>query len=473
MVRNKRNRTKKRVKRPARTIPIPKYKRISKLGNSHFVTKHSRHLPPRMIVRTVILPANESTSPLTREETATQQYIKRHSFGDVSKETSPAAAVIQKDRRERRGRIITAHDLNLTLSEIVYPEDPVFQEINAAGRVYGLVATPQSITGVHDGSIDLKTKFDDQGKPRGFDRTPAKLMPRDKNGRIRQVDMSVVGTDQAIGLTPAFESEFALSNFKDDREEFTQLLSLYMHWMEKNNRGVKQAVRTHRQRGGWNKNIGVTKIRGKNVIFLTSPTNKELAGTAYQLPITHMAIIKKVPGQTVQHGNVIMPKYDIDRESEAGDKFIVAGQEVKYGAVFSNIGGLKDTAENRQYALDYRYRYPTVFTKLHPETITQIQEGSRRVAKRDRGKNTKRYQRARRQWAEQTQNAIKNASPAKKAELDKIKQLHVDPVYWEKSDYRIIEAVLGRDFIGKYGITPPPVRDAYGLSKHKGGRTNH
>jgi len=467
MARRKGKKLKKRVRRPAHDINISKYQRTSKLGKVHPVTKHSRHLRSRMIVRTVVLPANPSTS----ERTESQKATKRHEMRDITKETGKAAGVIQRDRQERN-RIVTAYDVNKTLSEIVYPEDPVFQDLTSAGRVYGFIATPKNIGGVYDGKMDLETKFDNQGKPRGFDRTPAKLMARDKDGRIQQIDMAVVATDKDIGLTPAFDAEFALSNFKDDREEFTQLLSLYMHWMDKNNRNVKQAVRTHRQRGGWNKNVGVTKIRGKNVIFLTSPNNKELKGTAFQLPITHFAVIKKAPGQNITYGNMIIPKYDIDRESVDGDEFTVSGQKVKYGAVFGNIGGLKDTAENRQYSLDYRYRYPTVFTKLDPNTIEQIQKGSERVSKRDRGKNTKRYNNARRTWAQQTQNAIKKASPAKKAELDKIKQLHVDPVYWEKSDYRIIQAVLGTEFINQYGITPPPRREAYGLSKHKGGRSN-
>lgn len=464
MVKNKRKKCKKRVKIPARNIPIPKYRRTSKLGKPHSVSKHSRHLKSHSVVRTVVLPANESTTPLTPEESAAKKYTKRHDITiDVAKETGKAAGVIQKDRRERK-RIVTARDLNVTLSEVVYPEDPMFQDVNAAGRVYGIIATPRNIGAVDKGAINLETKFDDQGKPRGLDRTPARLMKRDDKGRIRQIDMSVVGTDKDIGLTPAFDSEFALSNFKDDREEFTQLLSLYMYWMEKNNRNVKQAIRTHNNRGGWNKNIGVTKIRGKNVIFLTTPNNKELEGTSFQLPITHFAVIKKIPGQSVVNGNIVMPKYDIDRESEAGDVFNVAGQEVKYGAVFSNIGGLDNTAENRQYFFDYKYRYPTVFTKFHPATVEQIQEGSRRVAKRDRGKNIKRYQTARRTWATSTQNAIKQASPAKKVELDKIKQLHVDPAYWEKSDYQIIKSVLGAEFVHKYGITPPPKREAYGLN---------
>lgn len=444
-----------------RKIWIDKYRRTSSRGLVHTVRRHPRHIKTRP-KRTVILQQN----PPQEEPREPRERIKRHQLRDVEPLTTAAAATIKNDRKDpAKRRIVTAHDVNDTLAELVYPEDPLLQEFLVTGKVYGLVATPERLIPSKRTPIDF-TALDERGEPYGLDRVPSLGMERDEKGRIIHTDIAVAATNKSIGLTPAFDSEFALSNFEGDREEFVRLLSLYMYWMDKNKRSLTNAVRTHNRRAGWRGKIDVPSIGRDKIIFLTTPNNKELAKTSYQLPLTQMARIKRVGNQTVKYGDLTIPKWDIDRQAE-GDVYIIGGQKVKYGGVTSNVGQLPDESVFRQFALDFRYRYPTVFTKIDPETVKKVQRGSERVAKRDRLKNEQKYLQARRLWATQTRNSLAQAAPEKKKRLDRIKQLHVDPAYWEQSDYEIIKAVLGPSFVMEQGIRPPPRREAYGLARHK------
>lgn len=443
-----------------RKIWISRYRRTSCRGKSHYVSRHPRHIKtyPK---RKIILQQNQRTE--SREQ---EQKIRRHQLRDVEQLTTPAAVVIKNDRKDpARRRIITAYDVNDTLAELIYPEDPLLQEALVTGKVYGLIATPEKLTTARRTPIDF-TALDEAGKPHGLDRVPSLGMERDEKGRIVHTDIAIAATEKSIGLAPAFDSEFAMSNFEGDREEFVRLLSLYMYWMDKNKRDLRNAFRTHNRRAGWKGKVDVPNIGRNKVIFLTTPNNKELIKTSYQLPLTHMAVVKKVGNQTVKYGDLVIPKWDIDRQAE-GDVYIIGGQKVKYGGITSNVGQLPDQSVFRQFALDFRYRYPTVFTKIDPETVKKVQRGSERIAKRDRLKNEQKYLQARRVWASQTRSALAQATPEKKRRLDRIKQLHVDPAYWEQSDYEIIKAVLGPSFVMEQGIRPPPRREAFGVSKHK------
>lgn len=442
-----------------KVINNPDLKKV-KRAISGYTTKGGKKVPAyrahrylnKRPPRKVVLPAH----PDDREQRTEGLSIHRLRLPDDS---TPAGEIIKK----RRSKVVSPVDISNTMAEEIYPQDPMLQEVMAAGKVYGIVATPPTYKPTSRQSIDFTREFDARNKIRGFDRNPTVHMDRDaRTGRVENMDISLLAADGDVGMAPVFDAELALSTYEGDREEFIRLLSLYMYWAEQNQQTLGRTVKVHNKRHGWNGKIKpLTAGRGNRVVFLTVPNNQELVRAEYQLPLTHMAAVKKTDG-FIMFGDKRIPRWDINREQK-GETIIVAGEHVTHAGVTSNVGQLPDEAKYRPNMLDFRYRYPTIFTKINPQMVEKIQTGREAVAARDRKKNMRNYHQARRAWAVNTRNSIARASPEKKAKLNRIKQLHIDPAYWEQSEYELLKAVMGDRFISTGGVTPPPRPESYNL----------